>query len=378
MAKQASTARKARQAPTTPTEPRPHALVPAVPLMPRYEAACRTVAECARIDEAKGILDKATALRAYAKQVRNPELEADAWAIRRRAERRIGELSLALDTAQGARTDKLRSSAGTKLQALKNAGLSKSTAYRCERQAMIPEKNWDQYIALGREQIKRGKSVSERNLLHRVAPFLADLYCTPPWSTRALFEHVLIPVLGRDFGSVDDPCCGLGHMSEVLKEYADPVFASDLYDYGYEQDAVIDFLDADSYRRTPDWIIFNPPFKNGLECALRALEVARVGVALICRLYFIQSEERYERLFSIQPPTLMGHFSERIGMYPGLWNPDQGGSLATYTWMVWIKSLEPRPDIFIPPNCRKRLTKPSDLKLADRKFVESVVVEAAE
>jgi hypothetical protein len=82
------------------------ALVPVepVPVLFRYDAACRAVAECVRVDEAKDIRDKAEAIRVYARQVKNPQLEADAWAIRKRAERQIGKLSLALDTAQGAST----------------------------------------------------------------------------------------------------------------------------------------------------------------------------------------------------------------------------------------------------------------------------------
>jgi hypothetical protein len=92
------------------------ALVPVepVPVLFRYDAACRAVAECVRVDEAKDIRDKAEAIRVYARQVKNPQLEADAWAIRKRAERQIGKLSLALDTAQGARTDKLLLTDGKK------------------------------------------------------------------------------------------------------------------------------------------------------------------------------------------------------------------------------------------------------------------------
>jgi hypothetical protein len=36
----------------------------------------------------------------YARQVKNPQLEADAWEIRKRAEYRLGEMSAALDKAE--------------------------------------------------------------------------------------------------------------------------------------------------------------------------------------------------------------------------------------------------------------------------------------
>lgn len=57
-----------------------------------YVAACRAIAECARVDECKGWADKAAAVAAYAKMVRNERLEVDAKRIRLRATRRIGEI----------------------------------------------------------------------------------------------------------------------------------------------------------------------------------------------------------------------------------------------------------------------------------------------
>jgi hypothetical protein len=69
--------------------------LPACPLA-RYEAACRAVAKAKSIDEVRDIHGQADAMRAYARQAKNKQLEIDASEIRFRAERRIGELGRAM------------------------------------------------------------------------------------------------------------------------------------------------------------------------------------------------------------------------------------------------------------------------------------------
>jgi hypothetical protein len=61
---------------------------------------CSRVGEAKAVDEVKDIADKAEAMRVYARQAKNPQLEADAWEIRKRAQDRLGQLSAALDKAQ--------------------------------------------------------------------------------------------------------------------------------------------------------------------------------------------------------------------------------------------------------------------------------------
>jgi hypothetical protein len=59
-----------------------------------YEAACAAIKAAATADAAKGITDQAEAVRVYARQAGNRDLELNASEIRIRAERRLGEIIL--------------------------------------------------------------------------------------------------------------------------------------------------------------------------------------------------------------------------------------------------------------------------------------------
>lgn len=61
-----------------------------------YDRACIAVRECKRVDEVLEILSRTAAVRAYAEQAKNRQLELDATEIRLRATRRLGELLLVI------------------------------------------------------------------------------------------------------------------------------------------------------------------------------------------------------------------------------------------------------------------------------------------
>jgi len=129
----------------------------------KYDAACRAIGEAKRIDDVKSIKDKAEAMRAYARQIKNPQLEADAWEIRKRAEDRIGGLSAKLEksTLAGKGKRNLPASGKVKAEELKAAGISTSAAQRYEKFNQLSDAEKEKRIAKGRAAIEAGKSIAD-------------------------------------------------------------------------------------------------------------------------------------------------------------------------------------------------------------------------
>ena len=212
----------------------------------------------------------------------------------------------------------------------------------------------------------------------REPPDSLDLFCTPPWCTRALIETVLQPrFLMRPEQSAWDPACGLGHMTAVLEEYFRTVMGTDIFPHGGVREewpagwnGERDFLDARAEAPVADWIITNPPFSVADDFALRALEVARVGVALLVRTGWIDGQARYRNVFAKHPPTLVAQFAERVPMHKGRWEP-KGSTATAYAFVVWADRdheaiRNPRTGctdlVWIPPGQRERLTRGSDIR----------------
>lgn len=216
-----------------------------------------------------------------------------------------------------------------------------------------------------REEVKAVlKPGPSRSMNRTEAADSLDPFWTPPWATRALMERVL-PQLGmHPKGHTEqriwEPACGEGHMSQVLMEYSDLVYASDIHRYG--ENAIKDFLTCEiDVPGKYDWIITNPPFRGDLaeRFVLRALDLAYQGAAMFVALQFLESTGRFDRIFKDRPPTLISFFAERVNCCKGRWDPD-GSTDAAYVWLVWHKDRAPQAPYWIPPGQRKGLTKDDD------------------
>jgi hypothetical protein len=114
-------------------------------------------------------------------------------------------------------------------------------------------------------------------------------------------------------------------------------------------------------RSYPMWIITNPPFRLAVQFAERALDIARHGLALLVRSVWAEGCDRYRRLFSTRPPTVIAQFVERVPMTKARWDPE-ADTATSYAWFVWALQDECNETWFmwIPPGCRTRPTKPND------------------
>ena len=151
--------------------------------LPAYERCLAALAACRTTDEVREIRDRATAMRAYARQAKDRSLEADAFEIRSRAERRLGELLLAqkatVGFAKGGQPYQATRSGAEQVEppapTLAAAGIDRKLSARAQRLALLSAVEFRLVIADGRERImSEGR---ERVQLH----FTGDMeWYSPP------------------------------------------------------------------------------------------------------------------------------------------------------------------------------------------------------
>jgi hypothetical protein len=184
-----------------------------------------------------------------------------------------------------------------------------------------------------------------------------DDFPTPPWATRALLEYILDDKEKLKKQICLEPACGAGYMASPLKEYFAEVRCADAYDYGCGD--IRDFLTYPYETNAVDWVITNPPFRLAEEFVLRALNVAKEGVAILARTVFLESIGRFEGIFKNSPPTKFAQFVERVPMVRG--RVDIKATTATgYAWLVWEKNYAAAPRLMWVPPCRKKLERKED------------------
>lgn len=124
-----------------------------------YDAMCREIALCDKLDEVADIHDKALAMQIYAKQAMNVEAERKATAIRLRAERKAGELMRGMQkTPAKDKAIKANATLGNNVpatvagtseyrSAIESAGIPERTAQRWQQLAKVPAEQFESALA---------------------------------------------------------------------------------------------------------------------------------------------------------------------------------------------------------------------------------------
>ena len=172
----------------------------------RYDAACRALAEAKSIDEARDIRDKSEAVRCYARQAKNKQLEVDAAEIRLRAERRLGEILRDTPKNPGSRTIGGGEGAGGAIAeppatpTLSDLGIDKKLSSRAQKLAAVPAEEFEEQITDWRDRVSRENERVTTSLIRRgeradrdqklSQPEIPEgtfdlIYADPPWR----YEH---------------------------------------------------------------------------------------------------------------------------------------------------------------------------------------------
>ena len=166
-----------------------------------------------------------------------------------------------------------------------------------------------------------------------------DYYATPPESTIALLERE------KFFGGILEPCCGEGHISEVLKNYGYEVISNDLVDRGYGEFNE-DYLKATELKA--DNVVTNPPFKYAKEFIEKSLHDTTGKVAMFCKIQLLEGVSRRE-MFENTPLKTVYVFTKRQNPLRNGSPVDENGkkwaSTMCFAWFVWEHGYEGKPSI---------------------------------
>lgn len=139
-------------------------------------------------------------------------------------------------------------------------------------------------------------------------------------------------------GTIWEPMCGQGHLSERLKDFGYDVTSTDKIDRGYGRTK--DFFEFN--HTLGDHILTNPHFKIATDTILHALDLVEEGnnVMMFLKLLFLEGQTRYNKLFDKYPPKYVYVLSKRVVCAMNGEFVKDGKRIASttaYAWFVWEK-----------------------------------------
>jgi len=162
-----------------------------------------------------------------------------------------------------------------------------------------------------------------------------DFYPTPAETTHAI-------MLREEFvGTILEPCCGDGAMSEVIKKYNPEVTSRDMINRGYGKGGC-NFYFHDTKEKYNN-IITNPPFKHAVDFVKISKKIAHSKIAMLLKLVFLEGSNRFSFFQDKEfPLARVWVFSKRQTLTRAGEEKSSSGMIA-YAWFVWDKKHEGEP-----------------------------------
>lgn len=150
----------------------------------RYDAAIRALAEATRIDEVKSVRDKSMGMRVYAEQAKDIRLLVKAVELRKRAERKAGQLLIEMkergerESGKGNRNPTLKLLTVT--PKLSDLGISKTESSRWQALARLDDDTFQGVIdvavdnacsAIARQRSERRRKSEKKDIKRAVKTF---------------------------------------------------------------------------------------------------------------------------------------------------------------------------------------------------------------
>ena len=164
---------------------------------------------------------------------------------------------------------------------------------------------------------------------------LNDFYATEP-SALEIFLNKLQQDGIELHENIWECACGMGHLSEVLKNHGYNVISTDIVNRGYG-DYFFDFLTTKGKNKKWD-ILTNPPFKYAEQFIKHSLDIQEDGyyTIMFLKIQFLEGQKRKEMFEEAPPKFVYVNSARQLCAMNGEFEKYNATALC-YCWFVWQK-----------------------------------------
>ena len=159
----------------------------------------------------------------------------------------------------------------------------------------------------------------------------ADVYETPEVAVHALLRVETLP------SRIWEPACGPGAIVRALRARGHKVVASDIVDYGCEDQILLDFLKLEGDDVGIECIVTNPPYQWAQQFVEKALGFSPL-VIMLMRLAFYESDRRRHILENCGLARIHVFRKRLPMMHRKDWEGPKANSGMAFGWFVWDRN----------------------------------------